>query len=50
MMGPQVFNGNPAIFPDWARYISGTMNYPVYVSPGTLTLDLAVGLLLLRDG
>ncbi|KAI3318385.1 glycoside hydrolase family 13 protein [Xylariaceae sp. AK1471] len=26
----EAFNGNPAIFPDWLNYISGTMNYPVY--------------------
>ncbi|TGJ83299.1 hypothetical protein E0Z10_g5453 [Xylaria hypoxylon] len=26
----EIFNGDPAIYPDWLRYISGAMNYPVY--------------------
>ncbi|KAI8951091.1 alpha-amylase [Xylaria longipes] len=26
----EVFNGDPAIYPDWLKYISGTMNYPAY--------------------
>ncbi|KAI0533916.1 alpha-amylase [Xylaria digitata] len=26
----EIFNGDPSIFPDWLRYISGTMNYPTY--------------------
>ncbi|KAI0444748.1 glycoside hydrolase family 13 protein [Xylaria telfairii] len=26
----EVFNGDPAIYPDWLKYISGTMNYPTY--------------------
>ncbi|KAI0490164.1 alpha-amylase [Xylaria cf. heliscus] len=26
----EIFNGDPSVYPDWLRYISGTMNYPVY--------------------
>ncbi|KAI0506854.1 alpha-amylase [Xylaria bambusicola] len=26
----EIFNGDPNLFPDWLKYISGAMNYPAY--------------------